>query len=189
MKQISVRGTLGDAYTVGLKTIPFGEDIEILHHTEHKHWYKSIREVYGWFKHIKSVTFLEFGFPEEKEMSGVPNSTMKWFPGKKDIKPFNAIQTLPEKYIAISAHAGREDMMARRIPIEWLEKMIAIASPIPVMLLGTNLQYSNIENCINVVGKTTVTEMAEIIIKSSGFCGPEGLPCFFALSHRKESVI
>ena len=36
MKQLLVRGTLGDAYTCGLK---IKEPVEILHYTIHKQWY------------------------------------------------------------------------------------------------------------------------------------------------------
>ena len=77
-------------------------------------------------------------------MSGLPTQNMEWFP---DI-PYE-IFTNHDPYIVIQAHAGREDLMARKIPIAIIERLIDYFRPIQVVLLGTDLNYINIQNCIN----------------------------------------
>ena len=187
MKQILVRGTLGDAYTVGLK---IKEDVEILHYTIHKQWYNEIRQIYEFFPRIKKVDFVEYLFPDAKEISGVPEESMIWFPeAGKDIINKEDIGFLYESYIVISAHGGREDAMARKIPIIKIERMIEIVSPIPVVLVGTDLKYKDIKCELNLIGETEIEDVFELIRHSSGFCGPEGFPCFVALSHKIPSVV
>lgn len=187
MKQIFVSGTLGDAYTVGLKLMKEEDDIEILHHTNHKQFYKQIFEVYNFFDNIQNVNFVEFLYPDTKELSGVPEEGMVWFPHLELLET----NISEESYITLFPHAGRDapDPMRREIPIETVEYMIDFFKPVPVVLLGTNNQYKNIKCHLNLINETTITEAASIIINSSGFCGPEGFSSFVALSHKIPSII
>ena len=180
--KIMVEGTLGDAYTVGLK---IKEDVEIIHNTIHECFYPAILEIYGLFTHIKRVSFNKKVLKDIPKIVGIPAEGMEWFP-KLDLD-YLAIADQP--YIVISPHAGREDAMARKIPIDTVELMIKKAHPIPVILVGTDEQYKNIECYENLIGETNITELVSIISDSSGFCGPEGLSCFVALSHRVPSII
>ena len=183
MKKIFVKGTLGDAFTANLKLMN-EKDIEIFHYTIHKVFYKQILEIYSLFKNIKNVTFIEFTYPDTREITGIPEEGMCWFPELKlDYVP------IKEKYIVIAPHAGREDAMARKIPLEIVEKMVKLLQPIPVVLVGTDKQYKDIKCEMNLIGETTLTEMTSVVINSSGFAGPEGYSCFVALSHRIPSVI
>lgn len=187
MKQVFVSGTLGDAYTVGLKLMKEDDDIEILHHTNHKQFYKQIFEVYNFFDNIQEVNFVEFLYPDIRELSGVPEKEMVWFPHLELLE----IDICKENYITLSPHTGRDapDPMRREIPIETVEYMIDFFAPVPVVLLGTNIKYKNVKCYLNLINETTITEAASIIINSSGFCGPEGFPTFVALSHKIPSII
>jgi len=185
MKQIFVSGTLGDSYSVGLKLMNKKENFEILHHTNHKFWYKSIFDIYSLFPNIKNVTFVEFLYPDIKEMSGLPEPDMVWFP---DLEP-PYIPMCNERYIVIFPHTGREDAMARKIPIKTVERMVELLAPTPVVILGTDKRYKNIKCHANLIGETTIKDAISIIISSSGYSGPEGLPAFVALSHKIPSVI
>ena len=180
--KIMVEGTLGDAYTVGLK---IKKDVEIIHNTVHKQFYPEILEIYGLFPHIKKVSFNKQVIEGIPKIRGIPAEGMEWFP-ELDLD-YLAIADQP--YIVISPHAGREDAMARKIPIDIIERMIKDADPIPVILVGTDKQYKNIECYENLIGETSIEELVSIISDSSGFCGPEGLSCFVALSHRVPSII
>lgn len=187
MKQIFVSGTLGDAYTVGLKLMKEEEDIEILHYTNHKQFYKQIFEVYNFFDNIKEVNFVEFLYPDVKELSGVPEKGMVWFP---NLELLNT-DISEDNYIVLFPHAGRDapDPMRREISIDTVEYMINFFSPIPVVLLGTNNKYKDIKCYLNLINETTITKATSIILNSSGFCGPEGYSAFVALSHKIPSII
>lgn len=183
--KVTASGTLGDAYTIGLKLIKETEDIEILHYTQHKFWYKELFQIYSIFKNIKNVTFVEFMYPEDKEITGIPEEGMIWFPELE--LPY--VPVCNKKYIVIQCHAGREDAMARKIPIKIIENMISLLHPIPVILVGTDKEYKKIECYLNLIGETSIIQATSIIIDSYGFCGPEGYCSFVALSHRIPSVI
>ena len=79
--------------------------------------------------------------------------------------------------------------MARKIPLEIVEKMVKLLQPIPVVLVGTDKQYKDIKCEMNLIGETTLTEMTSVVINSSGFAGPEGYSAFVALSHKIPSIV
>lgn len=185
MKQVYCAGSLGDTFTIGLKLMKESDDFEIYHHTRLKFWYNEIRNIYYMFDNIKKVEFVEFLYPDLKEISGIPEEGMVWFP-ELDL-PY--VPICGESYIAMFPHAGREDIMARKINVQYIEKMIDMLSPVPVILLGTDERYKSIKCYENLIGQTSIEQATSIIIDSSGFCGPEGFPAFVALSHRKPSVI
>jgi ADP-heptose:LPS heptosyltransferase len=185
MKQVYSAGSLGDVYTIGLKLMKRDDEFEIFHHTNLKFWYNEIREIYSIFDNIKRVNFVEFATPESEEISGIPEDGMIWFP-ELDLE-YVSICEYP--YVVICPHAGREDMMARKIPIDTVYKMIELLQPLKVILLGTDKRYRHIRNCENLIGETNIKEATSMIIDSAGFCGPEGYPAFVALSHKKPSVI
>ena len=185
MEQILVRGTLGDCFCAALK-LNKNENFHILHYTIHKQFYNRIKEIYSIFPNIKGVEFVEFMYPEVKEISGIPEKGMTWFP--KLNLPYIPISP-DESYIVICPHAGREDMMARKIDRDSIRKMIEMLYTIRVVMLGTDKQYKHIRCYENLIGETSITEAMSIIIDSSGFCGPEGFPCFVALSHKIPSVV
>ncbi|MBU0958689.1 MAG: hypothetical protein KKB31_01960, partial [Nanoarchaeota archaeon] len=146
MKKISVRGTLGDCYTACLKLLK-EEDIHIFHYTVHKQFYNEIKEIYNLFHNIRKVEFIEFLFPESKEVSGVPEEGMVWFP--ELYLPYLPI--CGAEYIVICPHTGREDAMARKIPMETINRMIELLDPIPVVLIGTDKRYKDIKCYKNLI--------------------------------------
>ena len=191
MINLNVEGTCGDAFTVCLKLWAIdNEEIKIFHKTVHTQFYPQIRDIYGLKKNIEVAFVDNFNDREEYlELSGVPYKnnpdSMVWFP---DLKlPYVSILDYP--YIVICPHAGREDAMARSVPIKTIEYMIEEVSPIKCILLGTNSTYKGIKNCENLIGETNVIEAMSIISDCNGFCGPEGLLCFVALSQLIPSVI
>lgn len=188
MKQVLGRGSLGDAYTIGLKLLKEKEDVEILHHTAHKVFYKQIFEIYNMFPNIKNVEFIEFMYPEIREISGIPEENMVWFPEELSI-PYSPLNY--EKYVTFQTHAGRNAPcpMRREISIDTIYYMIEALDPIPVVLIGTNKIYKSVTDCENLIGETTLTEASAIVTDGNGFCGPEGYMSFLALSFRLPSVI
>jgi len=191
MKQVFVRGTLGDAFTASLKLLKEKEDIEVLHYTVHRQWYNEISKVYGLFPNIKKVSFVEFLFPETPEVTGIPDEDMVWFPSHDELSlPFIPLETEPN-YVVIQAHAGRSAPcpMRREIPIKTIEYMIDELFPVPVILIGTNKEYKKIECACNLIGETGIVEASSIVADSYGFCGPEGYFSFLALSFMIPSVI
>lgn len=191
MKQVFVRGSLGDSFTAGLKLLNEKEDIEILHYTVHKNFYPQIKSIYKMFKNIKSVNFVEFLYPDVPEISGVPEEDMVWFPSEEDLNlPFVPLETEPN-YVVIQAHAGRDNPcpMRREIPIETIERMIDLLYPVPVVLIGTNKKYKKVKCADNIVGETDIVQVSSIVLDSYGFAGPEGYLSFLALSKMIPSVI
>lgn len=185
----NVCGTLGDSFSVICKLWNVKGDIKVYHKTHHTYWFPEIRKIYNLHPNIE-VEFVEEHDKSIIELSGVPTEDidvveMEYFPELN----------LPESpvlyvdYLVIQAHCGRADAMARLLSTEIIYRIIERFDPLPVVLLGTLDAYKGIENCENLVGKTSVIEMMSIIKDSCGFIGPEGLPCYVALSCAVDSIV
>lgn len=186
MKEVSVRGTLGDTYIALLKIkTMINQPVKVYHHTKHIYWYRLIEEIYNLYVNVNVVFVNEPRLDLEEITSDCHEGEMEFFPlfdiwdNFRFEKPFNIIQP----------HSGKSvGFNTKKIPKYIIKNMIS-KSPIKCVLLGTDTEYVDINNCINLVGKTSIKDVVSLIYNCNEFIGIEGLLSFIALSQKKSSII
>jgi ADP-heptose:LPS heptosyltransferase len=186
MNEFFTQGTLGDAYIICLKLNRLKEKSTVYHKTKHTYWHDEISVIYNLLPDI-IINFVENERNDLEELSSsCHEQPMTFFPSFKIDDYYN----IKEPYVVIQAHAGKYDGgNTKNITHRSIYKMIKELDPIKVVLVGTKFFYKDITDCMNLVGETSIMEVMSLIKYSSGFTGPEGLLSFFALSHRKDSII
>lgn len=188
--EISSAGTLGDTYILVLKLMQFGDvPIKVFHYTKHVNWYNQIREIYRLLPNIE----VEFVKEPKKDLFRIESFDKKipqvFFP-KFDID-YEQIDL--NDYVVVQCHAGKDNGgNTKRFNINYLNSLIHIADKVfykKTVLIGTDKRYADIEGCLNLVGKTSISFLFSIIANADEFIGPEGLCSFIALSNRIKSTV
>jgi len=202
MKLYQTSGTLGDSYITALKLLSVEEPVGLRHFVRgcHDYWRDSITTLLKLAPCVQEIEFVDSMDPElpriHSHFRGVdpPEIETIWFPrGKIQLeKP----STAPDgRYWVISTNSGkpvgkgRNTKLLSKSFIRSLIKDSKIAK-IKIVVIGTESGYEDLaeENCINLVGKTTMLEAMGIVANSEYFFGPEGLMLYVALSHKVRST-
>lgn len=181
MKDFYVEGGCGDAYIFLLKTLNLGK-ISIFHNVKQYYYKPTITEIYNLNKNIT----LKFTNESKEDItSDTHEGNMEFFPEfkvKSNIK-------LPKEYCVIQPHSGKyNELNCKKLSYESVTNLIS-NTKLPVVLLGNDLNYESIPNCINLIDKTTIKDCVFIIKNSKQFLAPEGLLSFIALSQKIPSII
>lgn len=186
MTQVYTSGTLGDTYIACLKIKCILDMVEVFHFTKHSYWRSLISEIYRLPHNIGKVTFADYPRVDLEEItSNTHEQNMDFFP-KWDVK---GQYTIMKPYIVLQPHSGKPSGGNHKSFPKFFIQSILAASAYQCVLLGTDRRYEHITNCINLIGKTTITDTIQIIRNAEKFIGPEGLLSFIALSHKVKSTI
>jgi len=186
MLKFSTGGTLGDTYIVVCKLLQYGDkSIDVFHYTRHKYWYDKIREIYSLLPNITVFT----ADRRYKKFKNIPinchDGKMEFFPNWDIKSKFN----IKDPYIVLQPHSGKEvGGNMKKFNYAKAQKFIDNYKG-NVVVLGTNVDYTRLVGCENLIGKTSVKDAMFIISKSVGFIGPEGLLSLVALSQKIKSVV
>jgi len=185
MKEVSVRGTLGDTYVAACKIKNIKDVVHVFHHTQHTYWRGLISEIYSLLDNA-NITFVDSPRLDLEEItSNVHEQGMNFFPRWEVRGHFSVIKP----YIVIQPHSGKPvGGNEKQLPKFFLQSMLS-TSAYPCVLLGTNKKYECVTNCINLIGKTTIIDSIQIIRNAEKFIGPEGLLSFVASSHKVKSTV
>lgn len=185
MKEVSVRGTLGDTYIALLKIKAMNQSVIVYHHTKHTYWYKQISEIYGLYANVEVKFVDEPRLDLEEVTSDCHEGDMEFFPMFDIYDNFH----LEKPYKIIQPHSGKiVGHNSKRMSALEVNEIIR-RSPDRCVLLGIDTDYISIGNCINLVGKTSIHDSLSLIQNCDEFIGPEGLLSFIALSQKKLSTI
>lgn len=185
MKEVSARGTLGDAYVISCKIKAIKDIVHVFHHTKHSFWRGIISEIYSLLDNAK-ITFVDSPRLDIEEItSDVHEQEMNFFP-RWDVKGHF---TVIKPYIVVQPHSGKPmGGNSKQLPKFFLQSILS-TSAYQCALLGTDKKYETITNCVNLIGKTTITDSIQIIRNAEKFIGPEGLLSFIAASYKIKSTI
>ena len=185
MREISVRGTLGDSYIACCKIKNIKDIVHVFHHSSHNYWRGLISEIYSLLDNAK-ITFVDSPREDLEEItSNVHEQEMNFFP-RWDVKGHF---TVIKPYIVIQPHSGKPlGGNSKQFPKFFLQSILS-SSAYQCVLLGTDKKYECVTNCVNLIGKTTITDSIQIIRNAEKFIGPEGLLSFIAASHKVKSVV
>ena len=188
MKEFSTSGTLGDVYIICLKLLTLGNiPIKVYHCTTNIYWYPEIKSIYGLFSNIE-VEFVT----KDKRRTDLPliealptNQNIVHFPEsdlKSNIeKPYNVLLVNSGKPRSVGKNTKEINPETIKSTIDKCDKKI--------VLLGTSDLYTDIQDCVNLVGKTSLIEAMAITKDADSFAGPAGLISFVAISHKVRSNI
>ena len=189
--EFSTGGTLGDAYITLLKLMSYGDiPIKVFHYTQCPEWKDKIKDIYSLLPNIE----VEFVDSQRFDLIHIDSTDKSFpqvfFPGFNKIYPWSEFKN----YIVIQAHAGKDvGRNSKKISKDYLNTLIQLLNKYysynVIVLLGTDKEYSKIEGCLNLIGRTDIRAMLAIIANASEFVGPEGMGAFMALSHRVPSTV
>ena len=185
MREINVSGTLGDAYIASCKIKMIKEMVHVFHFSKHNYWRGLISEIYHLLDNT-SVTFVDSPRVDLEEItSDVHDREMNFFP-RWDVKGHF---TVIKPYIVLQPHSGKPiGGNTKQFPKFFIQSILS-TSAYQCVLLGTDKKYECITNCVNLIGKTTITDTIQIIRNAEKFIGPEGVLSFIAASHKVKSTI
>lgn len=186
MKELCTRGTLGDSYIISCKIKTILEMVHIHHCTKHRYWEQLISEIFSLPNNVSKVSFYDYPRVDLEEItSDTHEQNMDFFP-KWDVK---GQYTIIKPYVVVQPHSGKPSGGNTKSFPKFFLQSIFSTSPFKVVLLGTDKKYETISNCVNLIGKTTITDSIQIIRNAEKFIGPEGLLSFVALSHKIKSTV
>ena len=188
MLELSTSGTLGDSFIIVLKLMKFGNTpIKVWHCTSHPYWYQNIKDIYSLLPNVE----VEFVTKEERRTDlPIIEASYKHM-DTESFPEFNFEDTYLDKpYLVLQPHSGKPNGgNTKMFNIKWVQDIINLYNTETIVLLGTHDSYKGIENCINLVGETSILNSMKIVSQAEGFIGPEGLLSFVALSHKIISYI
>jgi len=188
MKELSVNGSLGDAYIQTCKLLNIKDNIIVYHHTKHSYWNESIQNVFSLAPNVKWVSVENPRTDLEEITSDSHSPDMEYFPYLRyDTSRIH--YKIRKPYIIIQPHSGKDKgYNCKELEISYVEQTIKSYTN-RCVLVGTSSKYKDIKGCINLISKTNIIDIIDIVINSEGFLGPEGFISFLALSHRKPSIV
>ena len=186
MKDILVRGSLGDSYIAVSKIKNILDVVHVHHNTLHRYWIDLISEIYSLPQNVGEITFTDYPRVDLEEITSDPHEqNMEFFP-KWDVK---GKYTIIKPYIVVQPHSGKPYGGNNKSMPKFFLQSVFSTSPFKCVLLGTDRRYETLTNCTNLIGKTTITDSIQIIRNAEKFIGPEGLLSFIALSHKVKSTV
>lgn len=189
MKRFQTQGTLGDAYICACKVNNIPERVILYHRTIHRAWWAIIQDILQLPKNVVDVRFVD---EVRKDLVELTSDTHEQQP---DFFPNFEIEdrfVIKKPYIVLQPHAGKlKGGNAKYFPYELCNNVIMNAELMNqrCVILGLHPKYKGLENCINLIGKTTVLDTMAIIKRADRFIGPEGFMAMVALSNRVYSDI
>jgi len=189
MKSYFVHGTLGDTFIACCKLYKMTDKYNIYHKTEHKYWYSQIEEIYSLVDDkINNLEFTEDIREDLEEItSDCHEGDMEFFP----LFNIDSKDKIEEEYHILQPHSGKpmEGFNSKKIDKNVINNIIQTNKDKNFVLVGTDEKYLDIENCVNLIGKTNIKDLMYLVSNSSGYLGPEGLISFMSLSQKKQSFI
>ena len=181
------RGSLGDSYIIMLKLRNIRKRIIINHHTKHRYWWPTIRDIHSFNNHVT------VRFSDEPRLD-LPEVTSDSHEGEMDFFPDLGMENVyvEQPYIAIQPHSGKPQGFNRKDLPMTLIKQAIYDYGYKCVFIGTDRDaYGGLgQTCgTNLVGRTTVLEAMSIVANAEKFVGPEGFLSFVALSHKVDSDI
>lgn len=193
--EVRASGTLGDTYVVVCKLYKRRNKLITVHHkTKCDYWYNDIHDIYNLLSNIE-VKFTDEENEDLPRISESPNidiETMEFFP-HWGVRPKLSLPfSVHDDFAVIQPHSGKPfDKFGgntKAFSTEFIEDVIKQNS-LPVVLLGTEQAYSQIDGCYNLIGQTNVFDIISILSHAKLFLGPEGFLSFVALSQKVNSCI
>ena len=183
------QGTLGDSYIIACKANNIRDRVILYHRTIHRAWWAIINDI---LKLPKNVADVRFVHDVRKDLTELTSDTHEQNP---DFFPNFDVEdrfVIKRPYIVLQPHSGKlKGGNAKYMSYEFLNTVIANAELMDMrcVVLGIHPKYKGLENCVNLIGKTTVLDTMAIIKKADRFVGPEGFMAMVALSNRVQSDI
>lgn len=181
---INTSGTLGDSFIILCKI--FDKDVtEVNHFTKHKEVITTISEI------LSLKNGLTFNVLNEMPANKIPGhlrdgETYNPFPELKlpDVTKFD----LPSEYIVIQLQSGVsiEKTPWKKLNNQDLNKIIKNKK---IVLIGTDNNFHNLTDVIDLRNKTSILEAFSIISNCKGLYAPVGLLSLFAPSRRVMSNV
>jgi ADP-heptose:LPS heptosyltransferase len=186
MKEFFTSGSLGDSFIECLKLRTIKDDIKLSHFTQHLYWKHLIEEIFSFSNNVKEISFIQYEKKDVEEITSDPHEQLTdFFPSLNVKGKFKIIKP----YTVLQPHSGKPlGGNTKHLPYYFIIDAIR-RSPFKCVLLGTDDRYKEIDNCVNLIGQTTITDLIDIVGNSERFIGPEGLISFIALSHKIKSDI
>ncbi len=193
MKVFNISGTIGDTYAACCKLNDLKEPIKIFHIQPYPQFNNIIRKIYALIPNIIEVNILNTDdYSKFDPKIPMIDAHCKRHPVDPDYIKMNFFPNFEfesnEKfnfefpYIVLQPKAGRTEQL-REMRLKTVKKIIK-NSKYKVVLVGTSKKYENVDNCINLINKTTLFEALNIIKNSRYFIGLFGIMTMVALSHR-----
>ena len=189
MRRYMTQGTLGDSFIIACKINNIRDRVILHHKTLHRAWWAIIKDILTLPKNVSDVRFVNEVRKDLVELtSDTHEQNPDFFPnfevkGNIDIK---------KPYIVLQPHAGKiKGGNAKYLSYETLNTIIMNAELMDqrCVVLGIHPRYRGLENCINLIGKTTILDTIPIIQNADRFIGPEGFMSMLALSSKVYSDI
>jgi ADP-heptose:LPS heptosyltransferase len=175
---------VGDSFIVLLKSLKIDNNIKLYLHTTPNDYKKPISEIFSYNPKV-TLEFVDTPIDNLTELTSDPHEQdIEFFPEfKTDIPKYT-------KYFILQTHSGKpEGYNSKKLSINSINSIIKNYSNMACILLGNDLKYKEINNCINLVGETSIKDIISLISNCVHFIGPEGFMSFLALSQKKQSTI
>lgn len=183
--EFNTSGTLGDCYILIGQLLLIKEKVKLYHCTKHKYWEDEIRSILKLAGEHIEIEFVDEPVEGLQELKRNRFSNI-YFP----VFDIPAYFDSDFKYEVLQPHSGKLDGHNRKaLKHNEIQEYIDKHAKYEVVVLGTDKKYEDINNCINLVGKTNVIEVIPIIRDAEYFTGPEGYLSFIALSAKVRSTI
>ncbi|MFX0073330.1 MAG: hypothetical protein ACFFAO_19810, partial [Candidatus Hermodarchaeota archaeon] len=191
MKVFNVSGTQGDTYTNCCKLINIKENIKLIHIQPFPELNNIIRKIYSLVPNIVDITIINTS-DESKFDPRIPriHSQSKKYLEEPDYIEMNFFPNFEFKsdynfkfpYLVLQPKAGQE-FQKREMKLKLVKKIIK-DSKYKVILIGTSKKYEKVNNCINLINKTSYFDAFSIIKNAKYFIGVMGIMAMVALSHK-----
>lgn len=200
MRDVTTTGTVGDSWLTSLKLRAIPGDLHV-HHTvegpfDANLWDDKITQCLKQASNVLEVSFHDTvceQYPRLHPYPGGEDDDIEvktvFFPYRPEPEylPFQGGGT----YRVIVCHSGKPRGKGRNTKLLHPEVIESQLDDGPVVLLGTDAEYVNLDGkeVENLVCQTTLLEAIDIAFHAAEFWGPEGLLSFCALAGATPSTI